>query len=268
MEQQLLGVALGVGSLAAGYFFSKLATWGNKEVEHLKDIPRYYNLSELERDLNNSPSGVQSRVMVEGIVRRQRTGSTVLFSDDAGVDGAAKLIISTELRKTYNEGTGKWEERRDTMTNQCLSIPFQLADRYGNNLTIENIHLSHGFRSVLQMINQKRSSLEQRSVGDYATNITLNDIPIGSRVIEYMLVYGSPLAALGDAMQFGIGKESHIVFYPEEVGKSILSLISEHEMFVHVNRFISVVLTIGGISLLVLTTLLPLIRQRQRERND
>lgn len=261
-EQHLFGAVVGFGSLAVGYLFSKLATWGDKEVQHLKHVPRYYNYADLERDLSGTSTGIRSRVMVEGVARKE--GIAGLYSDNGGVDGAAKLVTTTEMRRVYNDTTGKWEEKGNTMTNQSISIPFLLKDRAGNRITVENVHLAHGFQSVLQLVYQTKTSPEQRSIGDYATNVTLSEIPMGSRIKEHMLLYGTTLAVLGDAMQFGVGNESRIIFYPEEVGKSISLLISRREMFVHFSRFMSTLLIVGGISLLALTVIVPIIRERQR----
>ena len=264
MEQQVVGVLLGVGSLAVGYLFSKLAAWNSQEAEHLKNVPRYYKFSELERDLSNYSSGVQSNILVEGVVRK--VGSS-LFSDAAGVDGAGKLVLTTDVRKVFNEETGKWEDRSDTLTNQRLSVPFKLVDRVGGAITVENVHQASGFRSVLQLVHQSKSSPEQRTVGDYATNVTVNEIPTGSKVMEYMLLYGSPFAGLGDAMQVGTGNHSRIIFYPQEVGRSISSLISKRELFAQINSTIGAVLMIGGAALIVFA-IIPLIQRHRRQQQD
>ena len=262
MEQQVVGVLLGVGSLAVGYFFSKLATWSSQEVEHLKNVPRYYKFSELERDLTNYSSGVQSNILVEGVVRKDGTS---LFSDAAGVDGAGKLVLTTDVRKVFNEEKGKWEDRSDTLTNQSLSVPFKLVDRVGGAITVENVHQASGFRSIMQLVHQSKSSPEQRTVGDYATNVIINEIPTGSKVMEYMLIYGSSFAGLGDAMQVGTGNHSRIVFYPREVGRSISSLISRRELFAQMNSIIATVLMVGGIALIVFA-IIPLIQRHRRQR--
>lgn len=266
MEQQGLGILLGLGSLAVGYVFSKIGEWGGKEVDRLKNVPRYYNYSKLRDDLSASPTGVLSQVMLQGTARRP-SNSPSLYSEEAGIEGAARLVITTTTARVYNETNGKWEEKNTNLTNLCLSVPFTLTDSDGKGVTVENIHMSSGFRSVLQLVYQTKRDTEQRSIGDYATNMTLSEIPVGSKTKEYMLLYGSMLAGIGDAMHLGGGRGDSIVFYPDQVGKSIRSLIYEKEMIVQFSKFASTVLLVGGVSMIFIAIILPWIKERlQRER--
>lgn len=264
MEQQGLGILLGVGSLALGYVFSKIGEYGGKEVDRLKNVPRYYDYSKLRNDLSASSNGVLSQVMVQGTARRP-PGSPVLYSEDAGIEGAARLVITTNTSKVYNQTKDKWEEKSRSLDNVCLSVPFTLTDPKGNGVTVENIHMSRGFRSILQMVYQFKREPEQRSIGDYAVNMTLSEIPTGSRTKEYMLLYGSMLAGIGDAMQEG---GSNIVFYPSEVGKSIQSLIYEKEMIVSFSKFMTTVLVLGGCSMIFIGFMLPWIREKLRRESE
>lgn len=267
MEQHIVGVLLGAGSVAVGYFFSKVAVWFQNEADYLRHAPRYHNFADLERDLaNGTTSGFQSRILVEGIVSKDKT---VLFSDKGGIDGAAKLVISTSLRKVLDEESGKWEEKRDTFTNQCLSVPFKLVDRKGSSLTVENVHLASGFRRILQLVYQSKDVPEQRSIGDYATGLTLSEISAGSEMKEYMLLYGATFAGFGDAMQFGIdGSTSRIIFYPTEVGHSIKSMISEREFMVGFNQVLSKLFTVGGLALIFVASIHLVLKLSRKWRQD
>jgi hypothetical protein len=263
LEHHVYGVLLGFGSIALGYLLSRVTKGIDSELEYLKSAPRYYNFTKLQSDLSKKPSGVHSRVLVEGTVRKD--GNTVLFSDDAGLEGAARLVLTTSLRKVWNEEKSQWNERSDNLTNQCLSIPFKLVDRQGASLTIENIHLASGFRSILQRVYQKKTVPENRSIGDYATGVTINEIHMGTKIQEHMLLYGTTIAALGDAMEFSVGDgTSKIIFHPDEVSSSIKSMITEREMISSATKVVSAIFLIGGISLVVIIGLGYVFKKRRR----
>ena len=268
MEQQILGVALGVSAVGIGYIFSRVSSWTSQEVDHLRNTPRYYNFSSLREDISRDATGVRPNILVEGLVRKEGFGG--LFSDNAGVEGAAKLVTTTEYVKVHNEQTGNWNEHSETVTNQKLSLPFKLSDRYGNTITVENVHCADNFRSLLQMVHQSKHTPEKRTVGDYATHVRLNEIPTGSLTREYLLLYGSTFAGLGDAMQMGFGSDSYIIFYPQVVSTSIRSLISQRETVAQIERVVSILLIVGGVSLVVLATF-PLVQrwwQSQQQHRD
>ena len=267
-EQVVIGVILGAGSLAVGYILSRVSDWYKEEAEHLSQAPRYYNFSDLESHLVNRPDGTRSNILVQGTVRSD--GST-LYSEKGGIDGAAKLVKSTSIRKVLNEETGQWNEKRNTLTNQCLSVPFRLVDRRGSTLIVENVHLASGFKSILELVYQSKDAPEHRTIGDFATGVTLNEIPTGTVSKEYMLLYGASFAAFGDAMQAGIGKTSRVVFYPTEVGHTIKSLIAQRNQIAQINNVLSTIFVICGFSLIVVATV-PLIiklwRERQRKQEN
>lgn len=256
-----MGAMLGVGAVAVGYLLSRLAQWSEEEASDMKSASRYRDLSELQRDLSRQKEGVKSRVFVEGVVRKDKN-SVSLESEETGVSGAVKLVLTTSYRRVLNDSTGKWEERSDTLTNQNLSVPFRLEDPRGNGLTVEQFHRCTGHRSVLKLVHQSKSGSEGRTLGDYASNVTVSQIPTGSLTREYMLLYGTTLAMLGEAVDTGSTVfTKSITFYPEKVGTSIGSLISDHEAMARAQQVVSAVLIVGGTCVLVLT-LLPYLKRR------
>ena len=73
---------------------------------------------------------------------------------------------------------------------------------------------------------------EGKSLGDYAIDITVNEIPMGKRVTtELMLCFGSPLAGFGMAVvRTKNVLQSQVVFTPQEVSTSVQALIMKHEV--------------------------------------
>ena len=264
--EQLFGAVLGVGSIAVGYLLSKLAKWSDEEASDLKSVRRYYNLSDLQRDLSRQKGGVMSRVFVEGVVRKDRN-SVSLESEETGVSGAVKTVLTTSYTKVQNDATGKWEERSETLTNQNLSVPFRLEDSHGNGVTVEQFHQCTGYRSVLKLVHQRKTGSEGRTLGDYASNVTVNQIPTGTLTREYMLLYGTTIAMLGEAVNTGSAFSKVVSFHPEKVGSSINSLILHHETMAHIQQVVSTVLIIGGACIVVLTVLPLLRRHFNRERD-
>ena len=180
-----------------------------------------------------------------------------------------KLVLTTSYHKVQNDVTGKWEEKSETLTNQNLSVPFKLEDTRGNGITVEQFHRCAGYRSVLKLVHQSKEGSEGRTLGDYASNVTINQIPTGTLTREYMLLYGTTIAMLGEAVDTGSTIFSkNIAFYPEKVGSNISSLISYHENMALLQQVVSTVLIVGG-ACVVLLTALPLLRRHfTRERDE
>ena len=257
-----LGLLGGVGAVGFGYLLSRISVWTSAESDHLKSLPKYYNFSQLQLDLNKDSNGSLTNVFVQGTIVKQRYGSVALFSDKSGLDGAAKLVTTANYSRVYNHEKQKWDERVETIVNQCLSVPFELSDRHGNNITIENVHNASNFKQILYLVDQRKFLPEQRTVGDIATNMILHEIPNGSLTKEFLLLFGTDIAALGDAIQ--TNGSNDIVFYPQEVGSSISYLIYHHELIAKIERVLSTVLILGG-SIQIIIQLWFLYRKRKME---
>ena len=72
---------------------------------------------------------------------------------------------------------------------------------------------------------------EGKSLGDYAIDMTVNEIPMGKRVTELMLCFGSPLAGFGMAVvRTKNVVQSQVVFTPQEVSTSVQALIIKYPL--------------------------------------
>ena len=253
MDQPLIaGVFFGASSLIAGYILHKLSEMRAQEVSYLHLVPQFHDFRQLKEHLKNSPEQ-KADVLVEGAVKK--LGDAGLYSEKAGVDGAARLVTTTTYTKVYHEETQKWRDLSNTMENVRISLPFKLEDTAGNFVRVESVHSAGGFRQILQRVYQEKTLPEKRSTGDYATNITLREIPNGSLTREFLLVFGTTVAGYGSAV---LQKQSflssgEIVFTPREVSSSIRSLISRNEMVANTLRFFSLVFLLGGGSILLIT---------------
>ena len=243
MEGHFLGITVGVGAIGLGYLLARLSRYTEETTKSLKERPKYYNFSNLARDAANDPNGTLTDVFVQGTVFKKGYGGDGLFVESAGIEGVAKLVTTTTYSKVYNPDKDKWDSHSDTITNQCLSVPFSLSDGKGATVTVEGVHDAYGFRSVLNMVNQTRIHPQQRSVGDYATNMILEEIPSGSLIQEHLLLYGTRIAAYGDVV---CTNGSMTVLHPQEVGKSISSFISYREVIARIEGIVSTLLIVGG----------------------
>ena len=247
MDQQIAGVLLGAGAMFAGYLISKLAESQRQEVDRLSSVPRYRSLGDLKTDLEKLPSQ-RADVLVEGIVRKHTSS---LSSKNGGVDGAARLVTTTNYTKVYDTEKGVWNDRSSSTENSRLSIPFQLTDPKGRKVIVESVHQARGFWSLLQQVYQERTQPEHRTIGDLATTLTVNELPNGFLKRELMLLFGTSFAGYGQAMLVTQQSSPHVVFLPSEVSHSIRDLLSHKEMIVSGLRFFSIVLIAGGGALVI-----------------
>ncbi len=252
MEQQLLGLMLGAGSVALGYLLGKLGDLRAEEVSYLQGVPKFRDFSKLREHLKNSPDQ-KADVMVEGKV--EKLGNAALSSEKAGAEGAARIVSTTTYSKVWHEETSKWRDIANTIENVNISLPFKLVDSQGGHVRVESVHSAGGFRQVLQRVFQEKTLPEQRSMGDFATSVALKEIPNGSLTREFMLVFGTPLAGYGCAVlsksSFFSGGE--VTFTPVEVSSSITSLISRNETIAKTFKFLSFMFLVGGGTVLVLS---------------
>lgn len=257
MEQQFFGVVIGASSLLAGYLFHQLSQMRSKELSYLQLVPQFADMKKLRQHLANCPEQ-KAEVLVEGVVKK--LGPDALRSDKSGVEGAAKLVTTTTYKKVLNSQTGKYNEASSTIENQKTSIPFQLVDRSGGTVTIRSVHNASGFRQLLERVWQEKVGPESRSIGDYATNTELQEIPNGSLTREFLLTFGTSLGAYGAASleNKSFLSSGDITFVPTEVSSSIQGLISRNEAIVSMFKFFSMVFVVGGGGILVLSAV-PLV---------
>ena len=257
MEQHLFGIALGASSLLAGWLLHNLSKSRSEALSYLQDVPKFTDLGKLRQHLNECPDK-QAEVLVQGEVKK--LGSEALKSEKASTEGAARLVTTTIYRKVYNQNTDKWTDSSSTIENVCVSVPFSLVDRRGNSLNINSVTKAGGFRLILERVWQNSTQPDSRSIGDFATNLTLKEIPNGTITREYLLVFGSTLGAHGVAtlQNQSLISSGTITLVPTEVSASINGLIARNEMVVNTLKFLSMLLLIGGGSVLIFA-LVPMV---------
>ena len=254
----LTGVLIGGVSLLGGYILRKVSELRAEEVSYLHQVPQFTDFTALRRHLKSSP-GQRADVLLEG--RVSKLGDAALTSERSGLEGAARLVTTTTYTKVYNEESGKWREMSNTVENMKGSLPFKLEDSGGGSVRVEGVHTAGGFRSLLQRVFQEKTLPEQRSLGDFATSVvTLREIPNGALTRDYLLLFNTSLAGFGSAVlrSDSLFSSGEVVFSPSEVGESIRGLISRNEMMAGAMKVVSLILLVGGGSVLVLT-LTPLV---------
>jgi hypothetical protein len=257
MEQQLFGVVIGASSLLAGYVLHELSNMRSKELSYLQLVPQFSDMTKLRKHLSKCPEQ-KAEVLVEGVVKK--LGPEVLKSEKAGIVGAAKLVTTTLYKKVRDSKTGNWSDYSNTVENQKISIPFQLVDRSGGTVTIASIHNVSGFRQLLERVWQDRVAPESRSIGDFATNAELQEIPDGSLTREFLLTFGTSLGAYGAASleNQSFLSNGEVKFRPYEVSSSIHGLIARNETVISALKFFSVIFLVGGGGILLLSAV-PLV---------
>ena len=263
-EQHIVGVVLGASSLLVGYLIHKAAQMRQEELSYLQHVPQFPNFRGLREHLRDSPNQ-KADVLIEGVVEKL---DKALISEKTGLEGAAKLVTTTTYTKVYQESTesepntAKWRDMSNTIENTNTSVPFKLSDGQGSSVTMSTVHTAGGFRQVLQRVWQEKIGPDSRHMGDYLTNITLREIPNGSLTREFLLVFGTSIGAYGSASlqksQSGFFTSEEVTFSPVEVGTSIRALISRNELIVNSMKFVSLVLLLGGGSIMLIT-FLPLL---------
>ena len=267
----MVGVLLGASSLLLGYVIHKSAQFRQEELSYLQHVPRFLNLGALRDHLRNSPNR-QAKVLIEGSAEKQ--DNNTLISEKTGLEGAAKLVTTTTYTKVYQESSESdsrspiWRDMSNTIENVNISVPFKLVDRQGNVVSVSGMHTAGGFRQVMQRVWQEKVLPDSRHMGDYLTNITLREIPNGSLTREFLLVFGTSVGAYGTASLHQkqatfFGTTEDVSFTPVEVGSSIRALISRNELIVNSLKFVSMVLLVGGGSILLIT-FLPLLVKLMR----
>lgn len=267
MEQQAIGFALGAASLFAGYVLRKIAEMRAEELSYLNHVPRFYDFKQLKDHLKDSPSQ-SADVLLEGRVEKL---DKVLTSERSELEGVARLVTTTTNTKVLREQEGqpsRWRDISNTIENVNVSVPFKLVDASGNHVTVRAIHEAGGFRQILQRVWQEKVGPDSRSLGDFATNMTLREIPNGSLTREFLLVFGTSVGAYGNAVLESKSLwSSEVSFTPVEVNSSIRSLISRNEMILGTMKVFSIIFLVGGGSILFFTAISLLYRFLERNES-
>ena len=106
---------------------------------------------------------------------------------------------------------------------------------------------------MLSMAYQEHLTDKGKTMGDYATGMTFQEIPISISTQEYILIFGTKFGGYGRATlqsantsSWWGGPNKIVKFYPEEVGSLIKGLIDSQEMVACVLRWLSWVFFVGG----------------------
>ncbi len=269
MEQQAIGVVLGAASLFAGYVLRKLAQTRAEDLSYLNHIPQFQDFKKLRDHLKDSPSE-SADVLIQGCVEKL---DKVVTSEKSEQEGAARLVTTTTYTKVLHKREGqpnKWRDTSNSIENVNISVPFKLVDRQGNDVTVHAVHQASGFRQVLQRVWQDKVQPDSKSLGDFATSLTLKEIPNGSLTREFLLLFGTSMGAYGTAT---LEKQSflssgQISFTPLEVNSSIQSLISRNEMIVSSMKLFSIIFLVGGGSILFITGISLLFRLLEGQERE
>ncbi len=198
--------------------------------KRFKHVDQFTDMGELKQHLTRCPNK-KAKVLIEGIV--MKSSEALKTEHSSPVEGAAKYVT------TSND------------TEFEISVPFHLADRSGNMITVQFVHRAEEFRQILDRVWQ----------GDVTHNQRENTRGISARyhlvVNEYLLLFGSSMGAYGEATL--IFSSDTVRFVPSEVNSSIDSLISCKEEIVRVHTFLPTVFCFviaGGVTLLLIAFVL------------
>ncbi len=268
-HEQAAGVVLGAVSLFAGYVLRKLAQARAEDLSNLNHVPQFQDFSKLRDHLKDSPSQ-SADVLIQGRVEKL---DKVVTSEKSEQEGAARLVTTTTYTKVLHEREGqpkKWRDTSNTIENVNISVPFKLVDKRGNDITVHAVHQAVGFRQVLQRVWQDKVQPDSRSLGDFATNLTLKEISNGSLTREFLLLFGTSVGAYGTAAleKQSLFSSGQVSFTPLEVNSSIQSLISRNEMILGSMKLFSVIFLVGGGSILFITGVSLLFRLLEGQKRN
>ena len=241
----------GATAIAGSYLLQYLYDITAERAVNFKRTPKFSKFgSELRSFLSNQPNQ-EAMVLVEGSV--EQYDNKALTSLNGQLDGAGKVVVTTEHFKSKVENTeNTWRNTSRTTENVRISVPFALRDSNNNVIVVEAVDNANGFDQLLHLAYQEHLTDRGRTMGDYATGMTLQEIPVSISTQEYLLVFGTKFGGYGRAVLTSAGTswlrgQSKIVkFYPEEVGTSIKHLIDEQEFLARAFRWLSWVFFVGG----------------------
>lgn len=202
--ESLAGVILGSVSLLGGYVCRKVL------VSDRFQVPRFNDFNKLHDYLDTSSSGRQADVLVEGHVGKPFAGKTrtLLRSKETQLEGAVAVITTAP----YAMGIDGKLLQASAVETMNTSVDFSLFDFHGCPILVQSVHKAKGLKLLLQMV--------------YETKPTEAH---GVLSRDYLLPYGTPLAAYGTAVLEEVSEGDGngipmIKFTPIEVGKSVSQL--------------------------------------------
>ena len=259
-QDGLSGAAIfvvGATAIGGSYLFQYLYNITAERAINFKLTPKFSNFgSELKSFLSKQPNQ-EAMVLVEGSI--EQYDNKTLNSLKGELNGAGKVVLTTEYFKSKVENTeNTWQDASRATENVRISIPFALRDSSNNIVVVEGVHNAIGFDQLLQLAFQEHLTDKGKTMGDYATGMTLQEIPISISTQEYLLVFGTKFGGYGRAALQTVsttwlsGENKIVKFYPEEVGSSIRNLIDSQELLGRVFKWISRILFVGGCFFIVL----------------
>lgn len=265
-------ILAGVTAISGSYLLQYLYNITAEKAVTFRRTPKFSNFgSGLKEYLSNQPNQ-EAMVLVEGFI--EQYNNKTLTSLKGELSGAGKVGWTTEHFKSKVEGTeDTWKDTSRTTENVRISVPFALRDSTNNVIVVEAAHTATGFDQLLQLVYQEHLTDKGKTIGDYATGMTLQEIPISINTQEYLLMFGTKFGGYGRAMLQNtgtswLGGQSKIIkFYPEEVGSSIKGLIENQELLARALRWLSRILFIGGITVIVLFAAPCILRLVQGRRS-
>ena len=242
---------IGVTSIAGSYLLQYLYNITAERAVNFKLTRKFTSFGpELKNFLSSQPNK-EAMILVEGSV--EQYDNKTLSSLKGELSGAGKVVSTTEYFKSKVENTeNTWRDTSRTTENVRISVPFALRDSNNNVVLVDGVHNAIGFDQLLQMAYQENLTDKGKTVGDYATGMTVQELPISISTQEYLLVFGTKFGGYGRATLQNMGtswlggQNTVVKFYPEEVGSSIRNLIDSQEMIARAFRWLSWVLFVGG----------------------
>ena len=241
----------GATAIGGSYLFQYLYNITAERAVNFRRTPKFSNFGPDLKNFLNSQPNQEAMILVEGSV--EQYDNKTLTSLKGELSGAGRVALTTEYFKSKVENTeNTWRDTSRTTENVRISVPFALRDSNNNVVVVEAVHNAIGFDQLLQMAYQEHLTDKGKTMGDYATGMTLQEIPISISTQEYLLVFGTKFGGYGRAALQNIGtswlggQNKIVKFYPEEVGSSIRNLIDSQELIARVFRWMSWVLFVGG----------------------
>ena len=253
-EEGISGAAvfvIGATAIAGSYLLQYLYNITAERAVNFRLTPKFTSFGPKLKNFLSSQPNQEAMILVEGSVEQYDKKS--LSSLKGEFSGAGKVALTTEYFKSKVENTeNAWRDTSRTTENIRISVPFALRDSSNNVVLVDGVHNAIGFDQLLQMVYQEHLTDKGKTVGDYATGMTIQEIPVSISTQEFLLVFGTRFGGYGRASLQNMGTSwlggpsTMVKFYPEEVGSSIRNLIDSQEIIARAFRWLSWVLFVGG----------------------
>ncbi len=176
----------------------------------------FKDLAELKLNLSVGSGRGDSSVIVEGTV--VKLGENSVRSENAGIEGAARKVLSSSQGKTS--------------TISDISVPFLLTDPNGQAIRVTSVHRALRVSQVMERVWEEPST---RPGGD----------PVRR---ELMLTFGTQLGLFGCASLNGANE---VTLVPEEVDESLTVTVAKRKSQRRLLYAGSFILVLGGAAALI-----------------